>query len=293
MSTLSSIISRFRNEVIYGGHITALIGPSFVLISIIILELPLNYTSLMVAYLIPLLVYSYNYQKELEIDKLTNSDKTRYLSDRNRVFPYLFYTYLILTIVLSVLINSLSFIIFLAIIFTGGILYTIIFKRLASIVPAFKNVFSTAVWAYSGTFFNIFLYSLTLDVMFIFLFVFIYLKIFINNVFFDIKDMATDKQEGLMTIPIMIGKKNTYYLLSLLNVISLIILIYSVYTSIVPLYTISLGVFSLYTQYYLIKGNSTAGKDLLKYTYIISDAEFILWPIALFIGKIMMNGTIF
>ncbi|CAJ35356.1 UbiA family prenyltransferase [Methanocella arvoryzae] len=292
-SIISRIISRFKNEVIYGGHITALIGPSLVLISIIILELPLNYYSLMVAYLIPLLVYSYNYQKELDIDEMTNSDKTHYLYERNRVFPLLFYTYLILTVVLSIMINSLSFLLFLAIIFTGGILYTVIFKRLASIVPAFKNIFSTAVWAYSGTFFNIFLYSLTLDAMFLFLFIFIYIKILINNIFFDIKDIATDKNEGLMTIPILLGKKNTYYFLTFLNLAALILLIYSVYTNVVPLYTLSLGIFFPYTQYYLIKGNTTAGKDLLNYTYIMSDAEFIFWPIALFMGKIIMNVMIF
>jgi 4-hydroxybenzoate polyprenyltransferase len=292
-SVADRVLTQLKREMVYGGHITALIGPSLVMISVIFLDLPVNIISLLIAYLIPLLVYSYNYQKELDVDAVTNSEKVRYLTERNRIFPYLFYAYLLLTVILSFILNSIQFLTFLLIIFSGGILYTVIFKRLASIIPAFKNVFSTMVWAYSGTFFTIFLYSLNFDSMFLFIFVFIFLKIFINNIFFDIKDIASDSKEGLKTIPILLGKTNTALALTGLNVVALLLLVYSVYIKIIPGYALSLSIFFLYTQYYLIRGITANNSELLRYTYIVSDIEFIFWPIVLIAGKMLANGWLY
>lgn len=289
MNKMINIFRQFYNEFIYGAHLTALIGPSIIIIPIVFLDLPVNTIALLIAYLIPLIVYSYDYQKEIDKDAQTNSEKSKYLYKRKRVFPLIFSIYLFLTIILITTIFDINFFIFLLIVLTGGILYTTIFKRLSKNIPAFKNIYTTAIWAYFGTFFVIFLYKIFPNSLLLVLFIFTYLKILINNVFFDIKDISADKNEGLKTLPIILGKANTIYLLSALNVIALLILLCSVYFEVVPFFGISLSLFFFYTQYYLIKGLTVENKMLLNYTYIISEAEFGLWPIVLIISKTFIN----
>lgn len=283
-----NIIRHFKNELIYGAHLTALIGPSVAIIPIIMLGLPVNYISLLIAYLVPLVVYSYDYQKGMDKDSLTNSEKAKYLGYRKSVFPILFWSYLLLALILIVVIFDPIFFTFLLIVLAGGILYTTIFKRLSREVPAFKNIYSTAIWAYFGTFFTIFLYRIYPDLIFLVIFLFIYLKIFINNVFFDIKDIEADKKEGLKTIPILLGKRKTIYILSAINVLSVVVLAFSAYIGIIPLYALSLAVLFFYTQYYLVKSLTAESTELLNYTYIISESEFIFWPIVLMIGHILI-----
>jgi 4-hydroxybenzoate polyprenyltransferase len=143
------------------------------------------------------------------------------------------------------------------------------------------------IWAYAASFFLIAYNSLGFQIIYVYIFVLIFSKIFINVVFFDIKDLKTDKIEGLKTIPLFIGKVNTLKLLNIINIISLVFIILAIYIGIFPTYMISFTVFFLFTFYYLNKSKNADDKKLLKYSYFLADAEFILWPVVLFLSKII------
>jgi UbiA prenyltransferase family. len=182
-----------------------------------------------------------------------------------------------------------GFFIFSLIILTGGILYTLILKVLTKYIFCFKNLYVAGIWAYAGTFFILFYQSIDFTIFYYVIFVYIYVKIFINNVFFDIKDIESDKMKDLNTIPIKLGKDTTIHLLHILNIVSVIILIIAIYSGVLPLYAIFLLITNLYVLFYLEKGKAADYDGLLKYTYLMADAEFILWPIILIIGKIIFN----
>jgi hypothetical protein len=53
------------------------------------------------------------------------------------------------------------------------------------------------------------------------------------------------------------------------------------------MYALSLLFTNLYVFYYLEKGKTADRNKLLKYTYIMADAEFLLWPIILILSKLI------
>jgi 4-hydroxybenzoate polyprenyltransferase len=289
---ISNIYSVIKKEIVYGGHITALIGPSLLISMLILFNKEINIYAIIISYLIPLIVYSFNYQQEFKNDIITNPDKVEYLQSKNKIFPYLMLFYIGLSILILILLNNINILFFMLIIFTGGILYTIIFKVLTRNIPGFKSIYATFIWAYYGTFFAVFLYSLNFNYLIIIIFLFMFLKLFANAIFFDVKDIEADKNEGLKTIPIILGKNRTMTFINIINVISLILLLIGIITGELPIYSIVLALFFFYTYFYSNNGIKADIKTLLKYTYILADAEFFFWPIVLLISKIVYYNII-
>lgn len=289
---IKNIFNRIKNEIIYGGHIISMDSPAFILTICILQDIPINIFALIIAFFIPLAVYSYNYQKEVDKDATTDPIKSSFLEKRKNIFPYLLSLDIIIIFALAILLFNYGFLIFALIIVTGGILYTTVFKVLTRYVPGFKSIYATLIWAYAGTFFLIFLNSLELSLFYLFIFIFIYLRMFVNIAFFDLKDMDADKKEGLKTLPIILGKNNTIIFLNLINFISIILLYVFIYIGVLPLYAISLSLFYFYTYYYLKKSKTAVGDEILTYSYIIADAEFIFWPIILILSNIIYYNVI-
>jgi 4-hydroxybenzoate polyprenyltransferase len=282
-----NLTTQLKNIAIYGGHFTALSSPCIILSIIILLNLNISILELLIAYLIPLIVYSYDYNKEKETFSISDPDKTNFF--RKGDHNYITFIYVILLLTLLIILNKPNFLIFVGILVLGGLLYNMVFKVLTKRILGFKSIFITLIWAYAGTFYLIFLNNLTYSAIFVFIFLFICMKGFINVVFFDFKDIAADKINALKTIPVLIGRKNTVIILSAINVIAFFMIIYCVYINVLPSYAISLVVFTLYTFVYLFKGLNANEKELLSYTYIMADAEFILWPVVLLISKMLFN----
>jgi 4-hydroxybenzoate polyprenyltransferase len=286
-NNIDNIILRLKNEFIYGAHYLSLGYPALFLSLIILLDLPINYFALAATYLIPLIVYSFNYQKELDKDIITNPEKVKYLKSREKIFPYLMGFYILLLISLLLLLNNYGFGLFIIIILVGGLLYTVVFKTLTKTIPGFKSIYTAMLWAYAGTFCVSFFYSLPFSTFYAIYFIFLFIKGLINVIYFDIKDMSSDKLESLRTFPLLLGVNKTIVLLHILNLLALVILCYGVYVKILPMYSISLIIFYLYTFYYLRKGNTSNNQQLHKFTYLIVDGECIFWPLVLIISKVI------
>jgi 1,4-dihydroxy-2-naphthoate octaprenyltransferase len=101
--------------------------------------------------------------------------------------------------------------------------------------------------------------------------------------------MVSDNNKGLKTIPLLIGKSRTILFLTVLNIVSVIVLLYGIHVNFIPAYGISLSVFFIYTEYYLLKGLISKQEGMLKYTYMMADAEFIFWPLVLIVSKFLFN----
>lgn len=288
-----NIFHNLWDEFVYGAHLTAFASAALVLTVIILLNIPINFLAIITAYLTTFIVYSFNYLKELDDDILTDPTKVSFLESRKNKYKNFIKLYIILDIILLFLSFSIygnfGFIIFILILLSGGILYTIVFKVLTKYIPGFKSFYCTALWAYAGSFYVTFFYSETFNTLYGFMFIFMFIKLLINAVFFDIKDIDSDKKKGLKTIPILMGKSRTILFLTILNFVSIITLIYGVYANYIPAYGIFLSIFSIYTEYYLLKGLTSDQKSIVRYTYVMADAEFIFWPILLVIVKPFFN----
>jgi len=284
--SIENIVKWFIDELIYGAHFTAIGCPSLILVVSMLTCVNITIIGLTTAYIIPLIIYTLNYNMEIDTDHITDLNRARYILGRKKIFPFLLALYLVILILLILILCNFNFSIFVLFTLSGGLLYTSVFKILTKVITGFKSIFISAVWAYTSAFFLLFYNSIGLKDYNLLIFAFIFLKIFINVVFFDIKDIESDAVKKLRTIPIIPGKDHTLVALHLINLIAFILLFAGVYMGRLPIFSLSLTIFYFYSAYYLIKGKTANGESLLNYSYIMADAEFILWPIVLFIGKI-------
>ena len=265
-------------EIVHGGYLTALGAPALVLSTSIIINSGINIPLLIISYLIPLIIYSYDYMSDLDKDHETNSDRYKHLQKKKKYYPIILVFYVLLLIVLLIIFTNFKLIIFIILMMLGGVFYATAFKGLTKKIPIFKNIYTVLTWSMGGTFFVPLHYSLAFSFPILIVFIFIYMKGMINAIFFDLKDHLTDSKEGLKTLPVIIGKDKAIKLLHLLNIAAFFPLIIGVYLKIIPIFTISLIVFYFYSLYYLIKAKKSYDDKLWVKLGSIADFEFMFWP---------------
>jgi 4-hydroxybenzoate polyprenyltransferase len=285
-----AMLQNIKSEFIYGGYLTSLGCPAFVLSVAILLNSTIDWPVLLIAYLTPLIVYSFNYYGELQKDMATNPERAIHLSKKARLYPLILGAYVLLLAVLLILFANYIMMTFVLILLFCGIFYTILFKDLTRQLPGFKGIYIASVWALAGAFFFNFHYSLSWDIFSVLMFLFIFLRGIINVTFFDIKDIESDGARGLKTLPVMLGRERTLKFLHILNIFAFIPLFVGIYAGIIPAFALTLIVFYFYDFYYLKKADVANPKGLRMISYTLADAEFILWPIVLIIGKVLFFG---
>jgi 4-hydroxybenzoate polyprenyltransferase len=278
------------NEIIHGGYLTALGAPALVLTTSIITNSNINIPLLIISYLIPLIVYSYDYMSDLDKDVESNSARYNHLQKKKKYYPFILVFYCILLISLLVIFSNYKLILFIILITLGGFLYATVLKGLTKRIPIFKNIYTVLTWSLGGTLFVPLQFSLTLSLPFIIVFVFINMKGLINAIFFDLKDSITDSKEGLKTLPVILGNKNAIKLLHVLNFAAFIPLIIAVILKIIPVLTLSLIIFFFYSFYYLNKAQKSIDDNVWVKLGSIADFEFIFWPFILVISIMVFQS---
>ncbi len=286
-SSYSYYLNLLINEIIHGGYLTALGAPALVLTTSIITKSGISFPLLLISYLLPLIVYSYDYQKDLDKDIDTNSERASHLQKKKHYYPFILIFYVILLIFLLCVFSNFNLIIFIILITLGGFLYSTVLKGFTKRIPIFKNIYTVLTWSLGGTLFVPLHYSIPVSLPFVIVFIFINLKGMVNAIFFDLKDYVTDGKEGLKTLPVLMGKINAIKLLHLINSIAFLPIIIGVYYRIIPTLTLSLLLFFIYSFYYLKKAQNTSNEDIYVRLGSIADFEFIFWPVVLIIAMVI------
>ena len=253
-------------------------APALVLTTSLIINSGINIPLLIISYLIPLIIYSYDYMSDLDKDHETNSDRYKHLQKKKKYYPIILVCYVLTLMTLLIIFTNFKLIIFIILMMLGGFFYATTFKGLTKKIPIFKNIYTVMTWSMGGAFFVPLQYSLAFSFQILVVFIFIYMKGMLNAIFFDLKDYLADSKEGLKTLPVIMGKDRAIKLLHLLNIAAFFPLIIGVYLKIIPLFTISLIVFYFYSLYYLIKAKSSYDDKLWVKLGSIADFEFMFWP---------------
>ena len=109
--------------------------------------------------------------------------------------------------------------------------------------------------------------------------IFVFLRLFVNTVFFDIKDIQSDSQDRLKTFATLFGERGTLIFLQVLNIVSLLPLIWGIANGYIPNAAYSLTLLVGYTFVYLSASFGLSVKRLRVLSYIVVDGEYIFWPI--------------
>jgi len=288
MFIIKKVLKLIFNEFIYGGHLQLLGAASVVFISALLLKIKISWDILLISYLIFYPVYLYNRFKEINIDYLTNPERTQHFRRYLKLIPA------VLTFAVLILISGLAYfantkaLIFSLFLFVFGILYTIIFKRVTKKIYLFKNLYVSAFYfllVFFPIIYYFYLLKTSLVISALVLGMFIFFKAFIVQIFLDIKDIESDRKEGLRTFPIIIGKEKTLIILSISNLIVTITvpIIFSLYLNIFSKLILML-IFTIPFDFYCY---SLAKKEKY-FGYILQSGEFLLWLFLILIGKIIL-----
>jgi 4-hydroxybenzoate polyprenyltransferase len=287
IDNVSMYISIIKDEFIYGGHLTALGSPILVICSAMLLNISISLPILLIAYLIPLIVYSLDYYASSEDDAKTNPERAMLIGKKRSANYYLIAGYILALILLLILFGNINLITFIIVLSLFSIIYTVMMKDLTKKITGFKNIYTSFIWALGGALFLPVYYSINPGIACVFIFLFMGTKSLLNVIFFDIKDIETDGKKGLKTIPIKFGKKKTLELLQFLNVLSFIPLAAGVAIGALPVFTLALLALYFYTFIYLKKAEELEREDIRFASYALCEAEIILWPLLILAGSIL------
>ncbi|MEA2045332.1 MAG: UbiA family prenyltransferase [Euryarchaeota archaeon] len=171
------------------------------------------------AFLLCFSVYSLNKLTDVDEDAINMPERTRFLVGKRRLVLYTSLGAHILSILLIFLVKPLA----VPILFVPHAVNAIYGSKPIPGVPRLKDVFvvkSMSV-ALSWSLFTTFLSAIDMVViswkLIALVFYFVMVKMFINTVLYDIRDVEGDKETGVRTIPVVLGAWKTTIILLALN----------------------------------------------------------------------------
>ena len=156
-------------------------------------------------------------------------------------------------------------------------------------IVGFKNIYVSLSISSSLVLTAVFYNLSVANWMLVIVFIVLFLRLMINTSFCDIKDIKNDKKNNLLTLPIILGKKNLLIFLHTINLLFVIIILIGIYLKILPLFSLFLPVSSIYSFFYIYKAKNKT-TDIRSISSTLVDGEFIIWPILLLLGKIAITA---
>lgn len=280
---IKKIFAFAKNEFIYGGHLLSLGAASIVFTSAVLLDTRITWDFLLVAYLIFYVIYAYNKLRELGIDLITNPKRTEHIEKYTKYSLVGLLIAVVVTVFILARYGNFFSMLFGITILVGGVLYTECFKKFTKNIVGFKSFYVSFIWAALVPFLALY-YNLQFSISLFLMFLFVFLRLMVNTIFFDIKDIESDNSRHLKTVPIIMGEKGVLNFLQILNLLSFVPLVVGVHYKIIPEISLVLLIFSLYSFFYLylVRSQKTNIQEL---SYSVVDGEYILWSLVLILIK--------
>jgi len=280
---IEKIVNSIWNEFVYGGHLLSFGAVSIVYTASILLDIRITWDFLLVVYLGTESVYLYNRFKEYKVDFLTNPERTEHIKKYVKYIPFIIFLMTFSAIVFVVYFNKISALTFGLLLLIIGLLYSLFFKKITEKIIAFKSFFISLMWSLLVLFLAIY-YSAPINLALFLFSVFVFLRFFVSVSFFDIKDIKTDKQEGLKTLAVVLKQSTLWQFLSIIAILAVLPLIIGVYLRVLPISSLMLFLTIPYTFFYFKQLENKNISPYFLYNVIV-DGEFIFWLFFVLIGK--------
>lgn len=261
-------LSFLKKEILFNGHLQSLGAVSLVYLSSVYIynKVP-SIWLLLITYLLFQSIYFHDRYRDLDDDEETNSIRVKHIRKYAQFIWIIILTFLVGAILLLLTMFNFGGLVFFVIVFLLGYFYPLYFKGLTKKIYLFKNIYVSGVHAVL-VFFPL-LATEVPSVNFIFLCLFsiyIFIEAMIVQVLLDVKDVESDKRQGLLTLPVLIGAKKTIVSAAVLSILGFALIV---------LYLPMLAVFSLIINFlvlYLFVNKKTAG-------FFLGASKFLLWSI--------------
>lgn len=288
----NSLSHKIFHEIVYGGHMPALDTSAMVFTTTLILGFIPTIDLIVAAYLFTFGSYTLNRVRESDDDALSNPERTKFIIGRTKYVNHI--------IVLCYL-GSLSIAIIRSPIFFSALMVPLLLSYLYNIgskkfVPIMgtsrlkeqflvKNIVVSAGWGLV-VFLTVIYYNGNLNTTVFSVFIFIFLRVFVNTVFCDIRDVQSDSSIGIRTIPIVFGVKKTKYFLLAVNTLSGIFVFLAVIGGILPPMAHFVNLLTIFGYYYLIRSLRPNADMTYLCDFVAEGEELVSVPLAI-LGKVI------
>jgi len=273
------------DNLVYGGHILSLGSVGIIIATALLLNIKITWDILVLVYTGMHAAYLYNRYKDFEKDAPTNNNRTKYFKKFVNQIPLIIILLIAIDVLILLMFGNFKISMITLGLLIMSFLYSKFFKKMTRVFAGFKSFFVSIMWAALVPFLIVY-YSSPFGLSAIFLFIFTFIRFMISISFFDIKDINSDKKEGLKTLASLLGEKKLLILLNCVSLLAAPLIIFGIYLRALPLISLSLLFTIPYTFYFNKKlSDKNFNKDLL-YNVIV-DGEFILWPIFIAIIKLI------
>jgi len=208
-------------EFLYNGHLQSLGLTSIVFISsFLILGRLASFDILLTVYLLFEIVYLFDRYKYIDIDKITNPERTSHLQKYLDKIPVIMAGIFVLLALLLFNFSNVTSIFFAFTVLIFGLLYPLYFKRLTHKIPLFKNVYVSLVHSLMVFFPSVY-YSIMLPNLYISLVLsgLVFWGSMMSQIVLDTKDIVADKLNKLLTFPILVDRKRITKILMILSIL--------------------------------------------------------------------------
>ena len=280
-------------ELVYGGHLLALGTSSMAATAAWVIRSTPTWDLLLMAYLFSFGGYSINRISDFGQDAVSHPDRTAYLKNRMGWLKAVVISCFGVGYFLAFLRNLVFFSALLIPLFLA-FAYSVGSERMKSKIGAsrlkevtlVKNV--TVSFGWSLVPFLVGLYYLQLSVAVFALAPFIFLRLMVNTIFFDQRDMAADASFGVRTLPVKMGIPGSSRVMDALDLASGVYLAAVVLSGLLPVFAAGLLAFVPYSFAYRLYASSGKHKDSAR--DLVADGEYLLWGVVTALGRVISLG---
>jgi 4-hydroxybenzoate polyprenyltransferase len=281
--------SAVYKELVYGGHLLAIGTSSMAATAAWIMGRTPTWDLLLMAYLFSFGGYTINRISDFGQDAVSHPERTAYLKNRM--------SWLKVAVALCFGLGYfLAF--FRSLVFFSGLLVPLLLALAYSVgsgrmkerigvsrlkeVTLVKNI--TVSFGWSLVPFLVGLYFLQLPGAIFALAPFIFLRLMVNTIFFDQRDLDADAAFGVKTLPVKMGMAGSSRVMDVLDLASGAYMVGIVATGLVPLFAAGLLVFVPYSFAYRIYAKSGKHRDSVR--DLVADGEYLLWGVVTYFGHL-------
>ncbi|HZW85374.1 MAG TPA: UbiA family prenyltransferase [Nitrososphaerales archaeon] len=284
-----SVGASIYKELVYGGHLLALGTASMAATVAFVIGRTPSLDLLFMAYLFSFGAYSINRAADFDEDKVSHPDRTRYLEGRRS---------LLVAIAGGAFLVGYAIAIFRNLVFFAGLLVPLLLALAYSVGSSrvkgslgisrlkeglfVKNVAISFGWSLIPILVG--LYYLSLPVALLALAPFIFLRLMVNTIFFDQRDVEADRAAGVKTLPSELGISRSSRIIDTIDLLSGAYILLLVAGGVIPIFATFLAIFIPYSFAYRAYAGTGKHRDSLR--DVAADGEYILWGFVTYLGHL-------
>ncbi len=284
-----NVVRIFYNELVYGGHLLALGTSSMAATVAFVIGRSPSWDLLLMAYLFSFAAYTTNRLSDFDQDRVSHPARTAYLEGRRGGLKWVAASCFFLGYVLALFRNWVFFA-GLLVPLVLAVAYSVSSKQMEGALgisrlkegALVKNVAISFGWSLIPVLVG--LYYLDISAGVLALAPFVFLRLMVNTIFFDQRDVDADASFGVRTIPVIIGMSASSRVMDILDLASGVYLLGVVAAGVVPLFAATLVIFVPYSFAYRVYAKSGKHRDSLR--DFAADGEYILWGVVSYVGHL-------